>query len=98
MNNDQALFLILETLTRCPNTPGLNWPEDEKEKVTFTHWALEEALLLVWDHPWTQASEIIEGFAAKMELFAEKALTEDQHRIFSIAAKTLYQLLEDVTR
>ena len=98
MNNDQALFLILGTLKRCPKLPGLSWPEDEKEKVTFTHWALEEALLLVWDHPWEAASEIIEGLAAKMEMFAKKALTEDQHRIFSIAAETFYQLLEDVTR
>ena len=57
---------------------------------------LEEILNLVWDHPWTLASETIERFGLTMMQFASTSVTRDQKRIFSIAADTAFDFLEEI--
>ncbi len=94
--NERALAAIGRVLEGYTEPPGLDWPKHEKEEVTFSHWALDEILLLVWDHPWTLASETIEAFAMKLEVFAATAVSEDQRRIFAVAAETAWEMLEEV--
>lgn len=96
--NDLALNAITDTLEKCVNVPRLIWPEREKAEITFSKWALEESLLLVWDHPFTPASETIETFATKLGIYAEMAVTEDQNQIFSIAADTVLAMLDEIKR
>lgn len=94
--NDRALLAIVSALDGYTEPPGLDWPDHEKEEVTFSRWVLEEILNLVWDHPWTLASDTIEKFAWKLELYAATAVTEEQKRIFDVAAETAYEFLEEI--
>lgn len=94
--NERAIMAIEKALNDYEEPPGLDWPDHEKEEVTFSHWALDEILLLVWDHPWTLASETVERFAVKMEDYAETSVTADQKRIFAVAAETAWEILEDI--
>ena len=92
--NDRALATISAAIDSYGETPRLDWPDHEKEEVTFSRWALEEIQDLVWDHPWTLASETIENFALTMMYFASNSVTRDQRRIFSIAADIACEFLE----
>lgn len=94
--NERALLAIVAALDEYEETPRLDWPDHEKEEITFTRWALEEILNLVWDHPWTLASETIEHFGLIMMQFSSTSVTRDQKRIFSIAADTAFDFLEDI--
>ena len=61
----------------------------------------EQAILFlqqVWDHPWTLASETVERFAAKLGLYAETCVTDQQHRIFRIAAETVRGFLDEIEK
>lgn len=92
--NERALMLIVNTLEDCSEPPGIDWPDHQKDEVTFSRWALEEILNLVWDHPCTPASETIEDFALNLEYWA--ATDECQKRIFAIAAKAAWEFLEEI--
>lgn len=92
--NERALMTIMKYLDDYDEPPGLDWPQQEIEEVTFTKWALEEILNLVWDHPWTPASETIEAFAVKLECYSLLTDREQQARIFSIAAKAAWETLD----
>jgi hypothetical protein len=94
--NDRALLVIVAALDEYEEAPGIDWPDHEKEEITFSRWALEEILNLVWDHPWTLASETIERFGLTMMQFASTSVTKDQKRIFSIAADTAFDFLEEI--
>lgn len=95
--NERALLTIVAALGCYTEQPYDNsWPDHEKEEVTFSHWALEEILDLVWDHPWTLASEVIEDFELRCRLYALSSLMPDQKRIFTIAAQTASEILDEV--
>jgi len=94
--NERAILAIIRALDDYSEGPRLDWPDHEKEEVTFSRWAVDEILSLVWDHPWTLASETIEEFALKLEVWSAMAVTEDQKRIFAVAAETAWELLEDI--
>ena len=49
-------------------------PEHELEEFAFSRCAIEEILQLIWDHPWTLASDIIEDFVLKMEFYKVKII------------------------
>ena len=95
--NERALLTIVAAISSYPERPYDNsWPEDEKKEITFSRWALGEILDLVWDHPWTLASDTIEDFAFKLQIYAETSATLEQKRIFTIAANTALKLLEEI--
>lgn len=96
--NDKALLMIVMALSEYPeHRPYDNdWPEHEKEEITFSKWALNELLDEVWDHPWTLASETIFNFILKCHLYAASSVTDGQRRIFEIAAKTASEILEEI--
>lgn len=94
--NERALMAIVSVLESYTEPPDLNWPQQEIDDVIYSKWVVGEILDLVWDHPWTLASETIEQFAWKLETFAATAAIEDQKRIFSIAAETAWELLEEI--
>lgn len=82
--NDRALLAIVAALDEYEEAPGIDWPDHEKEEITFSRWALEEILNLVWDHPWTLASETIERFGLTMMQFASTSVTKDQSGYFPL--------------
>lgn len=94
--NERAILFLMSVLNGFEESPRSDWPQHEAEEVTFSRWALEELLQDVWDHPWTLASETLEKFASKMELFSETCNTDAQHRIFKIAAETVWEFLDDI--
>lgn len=94
--NERAILFLMSILNGFEDPPGSDWPQHEAEEVTFSRWALEELLQEVWDHPWTLASETVERFALKLELFSETCNTDKQHRIFKIAAETVWEFLDDI--
>lgn len=94
--NERAIMTIIRALDNYSEAPRIDWPDHQKEEVTFSCWALDEILGLVWDHPWTPASETITEFALKLELWTATAVTEEQKRIFAIAAETAWEFLEEI--
>lgn len=94
--NERALMAIMKWLDNYDDPLHLDWPQHELEEVIFTKWAIEEILTLVWDHPWTLASETIEAFAIKLEGYVITSEKDYQKHIFSIAAQTAWEVLEFV--
>lgn len=94
--NERVILALLSLLRDYEKPIGLDWPEQKKEEVIFSHWALDEIFNLVWDHPWTLASETIENFARKLEVYAATAVSKDQKRIFTVAAETAWQTLDEI--
>ena len=95
--NEQALFIIASTLGQFPDLPyDDSWPEAEKAELTFSKWALGELLNLIWEHPFTPASETIETFVFKAQIYEAVSQIPDQKQIFSIAAKTAQELLTHI--
>lgn len=96
--NEQATLFLMEVLNGFEEPPRSDWPRHEAEEVSFSRWAVEELLQQVWDHPWTLASETAERFAAKLGLYAETCVTDQQHRIFRIAAETVRGFLDEIEK
>ncbi len=95
--NERALLTVVAVLGCYPERPYDNsYSEDEKEEISFSQWALNELLDLLWDHPWTAASDVIEEFACKCQIYVATSVLPDQKRIFDIAEKTAMQLLKDI--
>jgi hypothetical protein len=94
--NERAVMELMEILDGYEEPIGRDWPEHEQQDATFSHWAIDEILNLVWDHPWTPASDTIENFALKLEFFIAESKSEEQRRIFAIAAETAWEILETI--
>lgn len=96
--NERALMFIVAAIGNYPEERPYDndWPDDEKAEVTFSHWALDEILDLVWDHPWTMASDTIEDFIFKCQVAEMASELPEQKRIFSIAAKTAVEILDEI--
>lgn len=95
--NERALLIIVAALECYPERPyDSSCPDDEKEEISFSQWALNELLDLIWDHPWTAASDIIEDFVYKCREYVVTSKLPVQKRIFDIAEKTAIQLLKDI--
>lgn len=65
-----------------------------REEIIFSKWALEEILQFIWDRPWTPASETVLYFSSIMLECAGNAGTDEQKKIFQIAAMTALKLFE----
>ena len=96
--NERAIIFLLAVLDNFEEPPRPDWPQHEAEEVTFSRWAVEELLQQVWDHPWTLASETIERFAMQMDVYSETCNTDAQHRIFKIAAETIWSFLDEIEK
>jgi hypothetical protein len=95
--NERVLTILLAMLGDSEyHIPGSDWPQHEAEEVSFSKWAMEELVQQVWDHPWTMASDTVEEFALKMEVYAATSVTDAQRRIFKIAAETAWETLEGI--
>ncbi len=94
--NERALFHLFAVMEQYEDAPYSDWPQHEAEEISFSKWATLEITQQVWDQPWTIASETIEKFALKMEVFAATSMTDVQSRIFKIAAETAWSLLESI--
>ena len=84
--NERALLHLFAVMEQYKDAPYSDWPQHEAVEITQQ----------IWDHPWTMASETIEKFALKMEVFAATSMIDVQSRIFKIAAETAWSLLESI--
>lgn len=94
--NERALMALMRMLNMYEDAPRLDFPQHELEEIAFSRCAIEEILQLVWDHPWTLASDIIEDFALKMELYKDSSVTDEQKRVFSVLAETAWEILQEI--
>lgn len=94
--NERAIMALMRMLDIYEDVPYLDWSQHEAEEIAFSRCAIEEILQLVWDHPWTIASETIENFAEKMEFFRDLAVTNEQRRIFSVMAETALEVYQEI--
>lgn len=94
--NDRALRYLFAIMEQYDDVPYSYWPQYEAEETSFSKWAIAEITRLVWDHPWTMASDTIEEFAFKMEIFAATPIMDIQVRIFKIAAETARSILDSI--
>ena len=94
--NERAIMALMRMLDVYEDVPRLDWPRCEAEEIAFSRCAIEEILQLVWDHPWTLASDIIEDFALRMELYKNLSVTDEQKQIFSVLADTAWEVLQKI--
>lgn len=94
--NERAIITLNRMLEMYEDAPYFDWPQHELEEVAFSRCAIEEILQLVWDHPWTLASDTIENFALTMELYKHSSVTDDQERIFSVSEETALEVLQEI--
>lgn len=94
--NERAIMALMQMLGMYDDVPRSDWPQHELEEIAFSRCAIEEVLQLVWDHPWTLASDTIEDFALKMELYKDSSVTDDQKRIFSVLVETAWEVLQKI--
>lgn len=94
--NERVIMALMRILDIHEDAPRLDWSQHELEEVAFSRCAIEEILQLVWDHPWTLASDTIEDFALKMELYKDLSVTDEQRRIFSVMAETALEVLQEI--
>lgn len=94
--NERAIMALMQMLYFYEDSPRLDWPQHEIEEIAFSRCAIEEILQLVWDHPWTPASETIENFAEMMAVYQTSAVTNEQRRIFSVMAETALETLQEI--
>ena len=94
--NERAIVYLTQMLDCYENIPYLDWPQHELEEFAFSRCAIEEILQLIWDHPWTLASDIIEDFVLKMEFYKKSSVTDDQERIFSVSEETALEVLQEI--
>lgn len=98
INNELALLTIVAALSYFQECPyDISWTDQEKEEATFSRWMLNEMLDIVWDNPWQLASDTIKNLILKLQLYVKTSKTQDQIRIFSIAAETASEILEKIT-
>lgn len=94
--NERAIMALMKMLDMYEDAPYLDLPQHELEEIAFSRCAIEEILQLVWDHPWTLASDTIEDFALKMELYKDSSVTDEQKRVFSVLAETAWEILQEI--
>ncbi len=94
--NERAIMSLMRMLEVYEDAPRLDWPQHELEEIAFSRCAIEEILQLIWDHPWTLASDIIEDFALKMKLCKDSSVTDEQKRIFSVLSETAWEVLQEI--
>lgn len=94
--NERAIVYLTQMLDCYENIPYLDWSQHELEEFAFSRCAIEEILQLIWDHPWTLASDIIEDFVLKMEFYKRSSVTDDQERIFSVSEETALEVLQEI--
>lgn len=94
--NERVIMALMRMLDMYEDAPRLDWPLHELEEVAFSRCAIEEILQLVWDHPWTLASDTIDDFALKMELYKDSSVTDEQKRIFRVLEETALEVLQEI--
>lgn len=94
--NERAIMALMRMLNVYEDVPRLDWPQHEADEIAFSRCAIEEILQLVWDHPWTLASDTIEDFALKMESYKDSSVTDEQKRIFKVLAETAWEILQKI--
>lgn len=94
--NERAIKVLMQMIDMYENVPRLDFPQHEAEEIAFSRCAIEEILQLVWDHPWTIASETIFTFALTMEEYKASSVTGEHKRVFSVLAETAWEVLEEI--
>lgn len=94
--NERAIMALMRMLGMYDDVPRSDWPQHKLEEIAFSRCAIEEVLQLIWDHPWTLASDIIEDFVLKMEFYKRSSVTDDQERIFSVSEETALEVLQEI--
>lgn len=92
--NERAYFLIVDWLSG--EEPDRDWPVEEYEEVVYSRWTFEEILQLILDHPLELASTMALRFCTEMIQCMENASTDEQKRIFRIAAQSAWEALESI--
>lgn len=95
--NERAIMFLMRMLDAYENIPR-PWElaQHEAEEIAFSRCAVEEILQLVWDKPWALASETIEEFALRMEVYKDLSVMNEQKRIFSVLAETAWEILQEI--
>lgn len=95
--NERAIMFLMRMLDAYENI-SRPWElaQHEAEEIAFSKCAVEEILQLVWDHPWTLASDTVEDFALKMEFYHDSSVTDEQKQIFKVLAETAWEILQEI--
>lgn len=86
--NEQAILFLMEVLNGFEEPPRSDWPARGGGSQLFPLGGGGAAATGLGPSRGTLASETVDGFAAKLGLYAETCVTDQQHRIFRIAAET----------
>lgn len=91
--HDEAIQKILKYEEEFLFEPGSHWPKPQIQERAYARWAVEEILLAIMDHPFTDPDTIVEGFIIKMEFFLHISENTTANSIFTIAENTAEDIL-----
>lgn len=91
--NEEAIQKILNYKEKKLLESGSHWPKEKIQERAYAGWAIDEILLSVMEHPFTEPDTIVENFIIKMEYFLHISEDAISNFIFSIAENTAEDIL-----
>lgn len=90
--NEVAVEIIQEYIQENLFKPALSWDSCEFEKRSYSHWAANEILNRVMDHPMDDPLDVVENFIFEMAMYARYGENEHRGFIFHTAAETAIEI------
>lgn len=91
--NEEVIQKILKYKEDSLFAPGSHWHKEKIQERAYARWAVDEILLSVMEHPFTDPDLLIENFIIKMEYFLHISENTTSNFIFAIAENTAEDIL-----
>lgn len=90
---DEAIQKILKYEEEFLFEPGPHWPKKSIQEHAYARWTVDEILISIMDHPFTEPELIVENFIIKIEYLLHISENATANTIFTIAENTAENLL-----
>lgn len=91
--DDTAIFVITRFIEECLFEPGINWPENEFKRRSYSRGAAFEVLEQIMDNPLESPALVIEKFLIKLTFYLYMTDDANKNLIFSVAVETIEEIL-----
>ena len=98
MCNDIVVQILNNYLSETEDLDSCALSDHQFKDLSIMRWVTSELANLIFDHPFTDAAEIIDEFALKMIGFRANAEGRKDERIFAIAADCAFEWEEILFR
>ncbi len=91
--NEDAIQKILNYEKEFLFEPYSCWSKENIRKQAYARWTVDEILISIMDHPFTEPELIVENFIIKIEYLLHISENATANTIFTIAENTAENLL-----